>query len=48
MKVTDQPFGYVTFSTKREPFGNVGPFVFLEVAQLSYARLQAENGIFIN
>jgi len=33
MKVTDQPFGPVTFSTKRKPFGIVGPFVFLEVAQ---------------
>jgi len=28
MKVTDQPFGFVTFSTKRKPFGIVGPFVF--------------------
>ena len=45
MKVTDQPFGYVTFSTNRKPFGTVGPFVFLSVARLSASRLQAGNDI---
>ncbi len=45
MKVTDQPFGYVTFSTNREPFGFVSPFVFLSMARLIASRLRAGNDI---